>query len=134
MDPRDGGRLATTTNPKFEVQKRRYQNKTNKRPAATRPEKITFSGLTEDLNDHIYDVGTIFQANQFTATTKDLENYAGCKCKDIQDIKISIESQKDVVTQIPSLREYTDKDVDKLLLGNISTLKSITLNSTKRTR
>ena len=75
----------------------------------TRPEKVTFSGLIEDLKDHIYDVGIGSQADQFTATTKALASYAGRKCTDPQDIRISIEWKKDVTIPIPSTRTEIDE-------------------------
>ena len=86
----------------------------NKRPTTIRPARATFSGLNEDLKDHIYDVGTGSQADQFTATTKALASYAGRKCSDPQDIWIAIERQKDVVIPIPTSRPDIDMEVVKL--------------------
>ena len=63
-------------------------------PAAIRPARVTFSGKTEDLKGHIYDVGTGFLVDQFTATTKALASYDGRKCSNTQDILIAIEHQK----------------------------------------
>ena len=82
------------------------------------PEKATFSGLTEELKGHIYDVGTVSQADQFTATTKALASYAGRKCSDPQDIRIAIERQKDDVIPIPTSISYIESEVAKLLLEN----------------
>ena len=68
----------------------------------------TFSGMTEDIKGHIYNVGTRSQADQFTATTKALANYAWRKCSDPQDIRITIDRQKDVVIPIPTSRSDID--------------------------
>ena len=78
---------------------------------------MTFSGLTEDLKGHIYDVGTIPQADQFNATTKALESYSRRKCSYPQDIRITIERQKDVAIPIPTSRTDIYMEVAKLLLG-----------------
>ena len=90
--------------------------KGKKRPAPTRPARVTFSALTEDLKGHIYDVGTGSQADQFTATTKELASYFGRKCSDNQDIWITIERQKYVLISIPTSRTDIDGGVAKLLL------------------
>ena len=60
--------------------------------------------LKEDLKGQIYNVGTVSQADQFTATTKALASYSGRKCSDPQDIWIAIERQKDVAIPIPTSR------------------------------
>ena len=73
--------------------------------------------MTEDLKGHIYDVGTGPQADQFTAMTKVLTSYAGRECSDPQDIRITIERQKDVMIPIPTSRPDIDAEVAKLLLG-----------------
>ena len=78
---------------------------------------MNFSGLTEDLKGHIYDVGTGSQSDQFTATTKALTSYAGRKCSDPQDIWITIERQKDLLIPIPTSITYINGEVLKLLLG-----------------
>ena len=56
-DAGDGIRGEPLTKPKFEGYKRRYWYPRNKRPADTSPKKVTFSGLTEDLKGHIYNMG-----------------------------------------------------------------------------
>ena len=58
-DSRNRVRGEPLTKPKFEGYKRRYRYQINKRPADTSPKKLTFSGLTEDLKGHIYNMGTI---------------------------------------------------------------------------
>ena len=78
---------------------------------------MTFSGLTEDLKGHIYDMGTGSQTDQFTATTKALASYAGRKCSYPQEIRISIERHKDVAIPILTSRTDIDMEVVKLLLG-----------------
>ena len=62
-------------------------------------------------------MGTVSQADQFTATTKALAIYAGRNCTDPQDIQITIERQKDVSIPIPTTRTEIDEEVAKLLLG-----------------
>ena len=62
-------------------------------------------------------MGTGSQADQFTATTKALANYAGQKCANPQDIWIAIEGQKDVSIPILTKRTDIDEEVSKLLLG-----------------
>ena len=52
----DGGKGAPPTKPKLEggYQKRyRKPRRENKKPSATRPVIVTFSGLKEDLKGHI---------------------------------------------------------------------------------
>ena len=120
MDPVDGGKGASPTKTKVEGgYRRRYRKprRENKKPAVIGPEIVTFGGLTEDLKGPIYDVGTGSQADQFTATTKTLAIYSGRKCADPQEIRITIESQKDVLIPIPNTRTYINKEVAKLLLG-----------------
>ena len=82
-----------------------------------RPARETFSGLTEDLKGHIYNMRTGSQADQFTATTKALASYSGRKCSDPQDIRIAIERQKDVMIPISTSRLDIEEEVAKLLLG-----------------
>ena len=92
-DPGDGGKGAPPTKPKVEGgyrQRCRDPRRENKRLATIRPARATFSGLTEDLKGHIYNVGTGSQADQFTTTTKALVSYSGWKCSDPQDIRIAI--------------------------------------------
>ena len=74
----------------------------------TRPARITFSRLTEDIKGHIYDVGTGSQEDKFTAATNALASYAGRKCVNPHNIRIAIERQKDV--SIPILTTRTDID------------------------
>ena len=108
------------TKPKVKVRYRIiYINpiRENKNPPATRPERVAFSGLTENLKGHIYDVGTGYQADQFTATTKVLVSYVGHKCTNPKDNRISIKHQKDVIFPIPATITDIDEDVAKLLLG-----------------
>ena len=57
------------------------------------------------------------QADQFTATNKALASYAGRKCVNTQDIRITIERQKDASIPIPTTRTDIDEEVSKLLLG-----------------
>ena len=119
-DPRYGGKGAPPKKPKAKggyQQRYRDPRRENKSPATISPERATFSGLTENLKDHIYNVGTGSQADQFTDTTKALASYAGRKCSDPQDTRIAIESQKDVVIPIPTSRPDIDEEVAKLLLG-----------------
>ena len=115
-DARDVGRGEPLTKPKVEGYKIRYQDPRNKRPAETSPKKLTFRRITEDLKGHIYNMGTGYQTDQFTATTKYLASYAGCKGTNPRDIRISVERQKDVVTLIPYTRENIEGDMAKLLL------------------
>ena len=115
-DARDVGRGEPLTKPKVEGYKIRYQDPRNKRPAETSPKKVTFRGITEDLKGHIYNMGTGSQTDQFTATTKDLASHAGRKGTNPWDIRISVESHKDVVTLIPYMRENIGGDVAKILL------------------
>ena len=78
-DSANGGKGASPTKPRAEGgYRRRYRDprRENRRPATIRPARANFSGLTEDLKGHIYDVGTGSQADQFTATTKAL---ASCR-------------------------------------------------------
>ena len=92
----DRGKGALPMKPKVKGgYQRRYRKprRENKKTAATRPEKVTFSGLIEDLKGHIYDVVTGSQADQLTATNKALASYSGQKCTDPQDIWIAIEHQ-----------------------------------------
>ena len=119
-DPGDGDKGAPPTKPKVEGgYRRRYREprRENKRPATIIPERVTFSGLTEDLKGHIYDVGTGSQADQFTATTKALASYAGRKCSDTEDIRISLERQKYVSIPIPTSITDIEGEVAELLLG-----------------
>ena len=119
MDSRDRGKGDPPMKPSVEggyQQRYRDPRRENKRPAKIRPSRATFNGLTEDLKGHIYDMGTEYQADQFTATTKALDSYAERKCSDPQDIRITIERQKDVVIQIPTSRLYIEAEVAKLLL------------------
>ena len=58
-DSGDRGREEPLKNPKFEGYKRRYRDPINKRPADTSPKKVTFSGITEDLKGHIYNMVTV---------------------------------------------------------------------------
>ena len=91
--PETGARERPPTKPKVEGgYRRRYREprRENKNTVATRPARAAFSGMTEDLKGHIYDVGTGSQADQFTATTKDLASYDGRKCTNPQDIRIAI--------------------------------------------
>ena len=62
-------------------------------------------------------MGTGSQADQFTATNKALASYDGRKCSVTQDIRISIERQKDVSIPIPTTRTDIDEELAKLLLG-----------------
>ena len=92
-DSGNGGKGAPQTKPRVEGgYRRKYRElrRGNKNAAATSPARVTFGGLTEYLKGHIYDVGTGSQADQFTATTKALESYAGRKCANPQDILIAI--------------------------------------------
>ena len=116
MDAVDVGRGDPLTKPKVEGYKRSYREPRNKRPAETSPKQLTFSGITEDLKGHIYNMGTGSQTNPFTATTKDLASYAGCKGTKPRDIRISVDRQKDVVTLIPYTRNDIDEYVDKIML------------------
>ena len=68
------------------------------------PTSQRFKGETDDLEGHIYDVGTRTQAEQFTKTTKKLASYAGRTCKEPQDIQRAIEELKEVTVPIPSER------------------------------
>ena len=65
-------------------------------------------------------MGTRSQTDQFKATTKDLESYAGRKGTNPHDIRISVKSQKDVITLIP----YTSNDIDGDM-ANILLVKEI---------
>ena len=94
-----------------------YVHATDRMNVTTSTARVTFSGLTEDLKGHIYDVGTRYQEDQFTATTEALARYAGCKCFNPQDIMIEIEHQKDVKIPIPTTRTDINEDVEKLLPG-----------------
>ena len=120
MDPVDGGEGAPPTKPKVEGgYQQRYHDlrRENKILSTIIPERVTFSGLTEDLKDHIYDVITGSQADQFTTTTRALASYARRKCSNTQDILITVERQKDVAIPIPTSITDIDMEVAKLLLG-----------------
>ena len=54
------------------------------------PAKSKISGLMEDMKGQIYDVGNGSKSDQFVTTTKSTARYAGRKCTDPQDIRISI--------------------------------------------
>ena len=117
-DAGDRGKWAAPTKPNFKGYKIIYQESIieNKKSAATRLGRVTFSGLTEYLEGHIHDMVTVSQANQFTSTTKALVSYAGRKCTNPQDIRITIKHQKEVIIPIPVTRMDIDKDVAKILL------------------
>ena len=66
---------------------------------------------------HIYEIGTGYQSNKFTATTKALTSYSGRRCINPQDVRISIERQKGVIILIPSTRTVIDKDVANIMIG-----------------
>ena len=88
-DSATGGKGSPPTKPRAEGgyrQRYRDPRRENIRPDTIRPARVNFSGLTEYLKGHIYDVGTGSKADQFTATTKALASYAGRKCSDPQDI------------------------------------------------
>ena len=73
MDARERGKEAPLTKPKVEggYRRRCYDPiRENKKPSTTRPARVNFSGLTEDLKGHINDVSTGYQADQFKVTTK----------------------------------------------------------------
>ena len=119
-DSGDRGKGAPPAKPKVEwgyQQRYRKPRRENKNLAATRPARLNFSGLTEELKCHIYDVGTGSQADQFNTTNKALASYAGRKCANPQDIRIKIECQKDVSIPIPTTITDIDEEVEKLLLG-----------------
>ena len=119
-DTEYGGKGAPPKKPKVKGgYRKRYRDliRENKRADTIRPARVTFSGLAEDLKGHIYDVITGPQADQFTATTKDLARYSGRKCSNYQDIRIVIEHKKDVVIPIPTSRMDIDMVVMKLFLG-----------------
>ena len=104
-DPGDGGKGFPPKKPKVKgvYQKRyRYPIREKKSPETISSARATFSGLTEDLKGHIYDLGTGSQADQFTATTNALASHAGRKCSNPQDIRIAIELHKDFPIPIPN--------------------------------
>ena len=111
-DDRDGVKGEPPEKPKVKGgNRRRYREprRDNKNTATTRPVRLAFRGLTEDLKGHIYDVGKGSQADQFIATTKALARYYGRECTHPQVIRIVIERQKDVTIPIPTTRTYIDK-------------------------
>ena len=107
------------TKTKVEEYKISYRDprREHKKTVAKSTAEVTSIGLTNDLKGRIYDVGTRSQANQFTPTAKALAVYAGHKCNNSQDIRISIKRQKEVITPILSMITDIDKDVSKLLIG-----------------
>ena len=115
-DSGDGGKGAPPMKPKVEGGYNGPRRE-NKKPAATRPARVTFGGLTEDLKGHIYDMVKGSQADQFTSTNKALASCAGRKCANPQDLRIAIECQKDVSVPIPTTRTNIDEELKKLLLG-----------------
>ena len=61
-------------------------------------------------------MGTVSQADQFTATNKALASYAGQKGTNPQDTQIAIERQKDVSIPIPTTSTDIDEELENLLL------------------
>ena len=116
----DGDKGAPPTKPKVGggYRQRYHQPRREiKNPAATRPARVTFSGLTEYLKGHIYNVGTGSLSDQFTATTKALAIYSSWKCDDPQDIQIAIDRRKEISIPIPTTKTNIKEEVAKLLLG-----------------
>ena len=61
-------------------------------------------------------MGTVSQADQFTANNKALASYAGQKGTNPQDIRIAIDCQKGMSIPIPTTSTDIDKEVANLLI------------------
>mmetsp|Transcript_42989 Transcript_42989/g.50291 ORF Transcript_42989/g.50291 Transcript_42989/m.50291 type:complete len:480 (-) Transcript_42989:318-1757(-) len=77
------------------------------------PRTEKFTGRTESLEDAIYDIGISNQSDLFMQTTKKLANYAGRKLRKLQDIKLRIETVRDIPIRRPSLVPTEIKDAEK---------------------
>ena len=117
-DSRDRGKGVPLKKPKVEGGYRRIycDLRREKKTAVSGPARVTLRGLTEDLKGYICDVGTVSQADQFTATNKALASYAGQKGTNPQDIRIAIDCQKGMSIPIPTTSTDIDKEVANLLI------------------
>ena len=84
---------------------RRFQNA---QQAVTAPK---FKGKTDDLEDHVFDVGVSNQSQLFADTIQEIAEYAGRSLKELQDIGLAIEKIKDVKFTVPT-KQSTTPDLD----------------------
>ena len=89
----------------------RGKRKPSRQDRAGPPENEKFTGRTKSLEDAIYN-GIYNQSDLSMQTTKKLANYAGRKLRESQDIKLGIETVRDIPIQRPSLVPTMIIDVD----------------------
>eukprot|EP00957_Ditylum_brightwellii_P167218 12729753-Ditylum_brightwellii.AAC.1 len=78
-----------------------------------------FTGKTDELKGHIYDVGNTLQASAFIRTTQELAEYAGRTCKhQPADIRLAIETLNEVTFETPKKdTSIVDKEVAEMILS-----------------
>ena len=67
-----------------------------------------FIGNTEDLGDHIYDIG-YNQSDQYTTTTREISHHVGRTYKNGADVERSIDGLTPLVLDIPVDPVYPDE-------------------------
>ena len=91
----------TTFKKKESPRDRRFRRgkgkKARRNPLARGPK---FTGDTEDLKDHVYDVG-YNQSDQYTTTTREISHHVGRSYKNGADVKRSIDGLRPMVIPIP---------------------------------
>eukprot|EP00957_Ditylum_brightwellii_P211200 15365881-Ditylum_brightwellii.AAC.1 len=88
-------------------------------PRRLAPRTPAFTGKTDELKGHVYDVGNSLQASAFIRTTQELAEYAGRTCKSQPaDIRLAIETLTETVIPVPSKNEEIgDKEVAEMILS-----------------
>ena len=113
-----GGKGVSLSKPKASgYHKRRHGCDRKKRPTPARPTRLNFASMTEYIKGSIYDIRTIYQADQCITTYKAIAGYAGWTCTDPQYISIAIEKIEDVVPSIPEKKEYINNNIANLILS-----------------
>ena len=88
------------------------------RKAGTVTTAVKFSGKIDDLKGHIYDVGYRQQADAFVKTTEYIAGYVGRTCKQITDIRATIENLQDVTITLEAkvtITKVPDEDDRKII-------------------
>ena len=95
--------------PKESPKDRRFRRGKGKKARRRHPVRGTkFIGNTEDLGEHVYDIG-YNQSDQYTTTTREISHHVGHTYKNGADVKRSIDGLTQLLLAIPVDHVYPDK-------------------------
>ena len=101
---------------KYQGRGRSYHHKKQPTGAASHIIRNIFKGDTADLEGNVYDVGLSNQAEIFTITTKKIVSNAGRTYTESQDIRIALESIKEITISRPVKEKSNDDAMETLIL------------------